>query len=200
MQLFTRKNLLSLILKGNRFFFKISVLLLLLCSSSRQVKATWYTDNAQQFFKVSFNANLGTIHVESFVHNGSYFGCCGVDRTTELTALNTTLYYTLDNTNYTPFYYYEYSFSVLQGENKAGNTITAYEQVPDGKNRVRYSDFYLPNNLQNIKGIRVVIKLGRGDGAGNGIQNGNETTTDSKTVTVTQMSAINQPTYDFITA
>ena len=167
----------------------------MLCFSSVQGIASWYTDNAQQFFKVSFNATIGTLHVESFAHHGSYFGCCGVDNTTQLTATSVTYYYTTDNINYYPFYSYGYNYSVLNSENTYGNTISAYAQVVDTKNRVRFVDLYLNNNYRNIKGVKMEIRLERGGGA----QGGPENSTDSKTVTITQMSTVSTPTYSFVT-
>ena len=166
----------------------------LLFASGFQAKATWYESDAQKFFKVSFNPSNGALQIEVFTHNAHVFGCCDVDGTQQLTASQITLSYSTDNANYTQFYYIEHDYSEPKNETVYYPfSASGYEDVPDGRVRIRHITAYVPNNLRNIKDIKLKVVLTRGGGA----QGGPETSVDTRMVSILQMSTINTPTFNF---
>ncbi|HSU49949.1 MAG TPA: LamG domain-containing protein, partial [Segetibacter sp.] len=184
----------------HKFLLKVPILLILLFSATA-AKADWWTEvhhastSAGSHFNASFNPATGNIHVETYAWNGEYLNlaCCIFY---SMWVESATMSYSVDGTNYIDFY----KFGFDHGDRTVSTqispyTTTSYTSSSTTGDRLLNMDLQLINSIKNIKNIRIRAHL-VGDGpAGVG---GSQDIEDTKTVTVTQMSSISTPTYEFL--
>jgi len=150
--------------------------------------------SAASQFKVSFNITNGSLRIETFAHHPDYW----------LQALShymaylrsATLSFSYDRVNWTPFF----QFGNIQSTVSYTNFFPPYSQTSTTTQvdnaQIRYIDLYLDNNMKNIKAIKIDFEMWGEICCGNHDQyNGS----DIKDITIPQISAINTPTYEFVT-
>jgi hypothetical protein len=150
--------------------------------------------SAASQFKVSFNITNGSLRIETFAHHPDYW----MQALSHYMAYlrSATLSFTTDRVNWTPF------FAFGNGQSTVAYTtfFPPYNQVSNTTQvdnaQIRYVDLYLDNNMKNIKAIKIDFEMWGEICCGNHDQyNGS----DTKDITIPQISAINTPTYEFVT-
>ncbi len=160
------------------------------CFAPGEAKASWYWDGTDGAYKivdtnkVTYEVANGRIRISAFENDPGWF-----DHNT-LAATSVQLYYTTDGTNWTLFYKFGCNSDNVEQFNEAVTT-DAKNGGRSGHNRVVYLN--LNDNLQKITKIRFFVDL---DGSGSHQSENN--ITDDRTITISQMSAFNTVSYEFI--
>ena len=150
--------------------------------------------SAASQFKVSFNITNGSLRIETFAHHPDYW----MQALSHYMAYlrSATLSFSTDRVNWTPFF----QFGNIQSTVAYTNFLPPYNQTSNltqvDNAQIRYVDLYLDNNMKNIKSIKIDFEMWGEICCGNHDQyNGS----DIKDITIPQISAINTPTYEFVT-
>jgi hypothetical protein len=201
MTLCTRKNWLSQVSRGQKFFFK-TLVLLLLCLSTITAHADWWTQSSRggldapgSYFKNSFNPSDGTLSIQSWAYNGGYhqFGCCLFYAVYVESAV---MYYQLEgSTNYIPFYWWGFNYENQNINSNFSPHSTTRSTFKNSKGDLLLNmKLTLTDNIKNIKRIKIKARMVAQDAFYWG---GPQDIEDVKDVSITQMTAINRPTYEF---
>jgi hypothetical protein len=187
--------------KVSRAFLLISILSFSSVMAKAQHSVDWNetrnVPSAASRFATNFNYSNGTLRVESYAYNGCWWreaSCCCYGAWIE----TATLSYTTNGTDWVPYFRFGNDRETWT-ENVAlnGASVTSGSRSTEQGDQLRYFDLQVKTPNTDIKKIRIKGKMKMVHIFGVSYYDDFE---DFKEVDITQMSSINTPTYNFLTA
>ena len=185
---------------------RVILFLSIFCVTSLKSNANWWdtadhtANSAGSHFAVNFNKDNGTLHIESFAYNGEYLQ--GGAFYWGMWVKSATMSYSTDGTNYVDFYQWGFDngTQIVDNHNFFDNNNLRYIVNTTANYTIAGDDIFkmdltLSNSIKNIKSIKITTTLAAG-----GLFGDQKDIVDTKSnFTVTQMSTISTPTYEFST-